>query len=109
MYLDETELKHAKSQTFEVTCSHACDPAARISDWLPLAQTRPHPSLHAVLFCSAIGWAQMVAAHGGELPLPLQLPGERGLLLSFIVCLGDGVWISLFSPSHFDLTPVRDS
>lgn len=58
---------------------------------------------------SAIGWAQMAAAHGGKLPLPLQLPGERGLLLSCIVCLGDKVWISLFSPSHFDLTPIQDS
>lgn len=51
----------------------------------------------------------MAAAHGGKLPLPLQLPGERGLLLSCIVCLGDKVWISLFSPSHFDLTPIQDS
>lgn len=94
---------------------HICDTVAYYStsvglrDWLPLAQTMHDFIHHCILSCSATGLAQMAAAHRGKRPLPLQLPGERGLLLSFFVWLGDGVWISLFSPSHFDLTPIPDS
>lgn len=70
---------------------------------------RPHRWLYAILHCGSLGLAQMAVVHRGNRPLPLQLPGEEGLLLSFFVRLGVGVWISLFSLSHFDLTPVPDS
>lgn len=69
----------------------------------------PHHWLHAFLRCGSLGLAQMAVAHRGNRPLPLQLPGEGGLLLRFFVRLGVGVLISLFSLSHFDLTPVPDS
>lgn len=69
---------------------------------------RPHHRLRAIHPCS-LRLAQMAVIHRGYQPLPLQIPGEGGLLLCFIVRLGVGVWISVFSLSNFDLTPIPDS